>query len=809
MSQRLAQLGWQESSIGKIDFSTQRKLAKEKRVPECYHAILDSPILSRYSYINTYQAHAEAARKKKGETVIFQHETTRPAIEHGVAPANLTDLNRVSMAQVAVKVNHIHTDSVLFVTVKHAPYRVVSTHVLVEDDNLDCIMLALYNYIRNDEDPNDIFQVGTRLALLAPYMKNSQDDRDKNLMLRCDNPQCVILYDSEDAWLAAKQGIGTPQVYRDSSTLRKKGNAEFSQGNYDEASRFYTSALSIASIDLEDKVACLSNRAEVRLRQERWEEAERDARDAISMQQDHIKAKFRLAKALARLGKGSEALSVANELIDNESLGKKCIRDFVTECQRLAQEEKGGYDYKVMQREALAQKGSIFHADFVCSSVDIGVIIDVPGGGTYRGCKANASIAEGELITASKAFVFAPPSMDFGLEHNIYANTINSQNNIRLVGEVIHLLKNRPSLGTMVYSLSAGDDYPVMHSADITKIDLPRIRCILHSNTFGQTYENEAISDKWDQFKKESQLGRGLTESEFEVENNRKKNSRGSGLWLTESKFNHSCIPNCTWTQIGEHMFIRSSRPIQKGDELCISYTALDMPYETRKQGFANWVNPNVGFSCACERCHLLRTREDLRQLESEVQKAYQNAAIQVTSARVPMAIASEQAMSSHRRRFIMEAFNTQPPHLQHNTVVKLLVFEGTCLKHRGDHVGALKAYQRVTEIGYAVRGTSGFEHFTDLWRVTGAAMACKKKDLAFESLKKIWKAREFKALSATDAKAAFRDLSLKYAMPWWQDQPDYERQRQMEDLIRAVSNDKTMNGATGSKRKKKEGRRR
>ena len=83
------------------------------------------------------------------------------------------------------------------------PYRIIGTSTLVQDVDGDCLLLSLYNYIRTDEDPVSVLPNGTFLALVAPYMKNSEDNRARNLMLRCDNPQCVLEFDSKEDWESA------------------------------------------------------------------------------------------------------------------------------------------------------------------------------------------------------------------------------------------------------------------------------------------------------------------------------------------------------------------------------------------------------------------------------------------------------------------------------------------------------------------------------------------------------------------------------------------------------------------------------
>lgn len=754
--------------------------AKAHGAPAVYSATVPPAFMTRNGFVKKCE---EENAKNMNECSL---ETTRPSIEHGVAPS-LADLKPITLRGVATKVNHIHKDHVLFVTVIHAPYRVIATHVLVQDDDDNCLMLALYNFIQNDEVPNDVFRVGTHLALLAPYMKNSMDNRSLNLMLRCDNPQCVVKFDSREAWLAAKEWKPTRIEEGVPSELRQRGNNEFRRGNFDVAARLYSTALRSPRIEELDKIACLSNLAAVGLRKERWEDVECYTQQVLLIDNQHSKARFRLAKALMRLGKSSEALVIAADLM-NQNKRDSSFQELVDEGRRLVQEEEGRYDFRRMREEASSQKAKQFHADFISPNVEVGASIETVSGSRYRGCKAVKDIMADELLSSSKAFVFAPSTeggTSTSLEVDAYRHMVNKQSDILLVHHVIRALRNRPTLGRQFYSLDAGNDISDIQVADNDKIDLPRIRCILNSNVFSQTAESEDVVSSLERLLERRRQGPSWTESEA------KKLKNGSGLWLRESMFNHSCIPNCTWAQIGDQMFIRSARPIMSNEELCISYLFHSFGFQKRQQVFANWTKPGKGFTCACEWCHLLRTKEQLRQLEAEVEVAYQKAYEEVSLKRVPLAVAVDAAMSPHRRKYIMSVFAPLPLRLQHNTIAKLEVFAGACLQRRGDNSGALKAYERAGDIGFAVRGGGGMERAQDLWCVAGAAMACKRKERTVEALQEIWKGRGFEALSSTDARVAFSELTIHYSLPWWTGCPDFTRKHQMEMLVKDVCSEK------------------
>ena len=766
-----------ESSFGSLDLSSQMKLRDEEKVPPCYKATNHDSHLTKLGFIHAFEQEGkENARMESLNKTLDRSKqkvpicrSTRPAIEHGVAPDFTKQLIRTTIQEVAQKVNHIHKNHVMFVKTIHAPLRLVGTVLLVEDEKRDCIMLSLYNYVAHDEDPKDVFPVGTHLALLDPYMKNSQDDRSKNLILRCDNPQCVIVYDenlkdevtmwwksiicTHDKGTYTKKSIDNPSVFR------RRGNEEFAKSNFTSASAFYSKALATNCIDSEEKVACLSNRAEVRLRQQRWEDALEDAQNALIIQPDHIKAKFRLAKALVRLERLSEVQMYVDELEKKEAKNQRAIKSFISEYYRLKKEKNGIYDYQEMREKASTNNVSgleNFHADFTSPKVEIGVNIDCRSGTSYRGCRAMQDIDANELIVASKAFAFAEECETncTPIVFDVYGRRNHSGSDVQLIEQIVKLLWIRPYLGKDFYSLSSGDENS-SEKKNFRKIDLPTIRQIESCNSFAQTDETEKLLIEWNYHKKEQE---GLVKSDLKEREDLFKVGRGAGLWLKESMFNHSCYPNCSWTQIGKHMFIRATREIKQGEELCVSYVPPNKSFEERKNIFCNWIKHNTGFSCACERCHLLRTHQNLRKLDAKVEDAYKKIemVLQATTNTVPMNIAIESIIPSHQRKLIKESFRHLPLHLQNNTIYKLCIFEGEILNSLGDSDGALEQYEKAAEIGYATRGNAFFDYFEDLWRITGASLSYGKRDVAYESYIKFGKVVNIKLYQKLMQKSFF-----------------------------------------------------
>jgi SET and MYND domain-containing protein len=75
--------------------------------------------------------------------------------------------------------------------------------------------------------------------------------------------------------------------------------------------------------------------------------------------------------------------------------------------------------------------------------------------------------------------------------------------------------------------------------------------------------------------------------------------SLGFGLFPLGSIFNHSCLPNCTYTNEGPQLVFRLLRPVREGEELCVNYTEL---YAARDERRAE-LHATKSFECRCRRC--------------------------------------------------------------------------------------------------------------------------------------------------------------------------------------------------------------
>jgi hypothetical protein len=73
----------------------------------------------------------------------------------------------------------------------------------------------------------------------------------------------------------------------------------------------------------------------------------------------------------------------------------------------------------------------------------------------------------------------------------------------------------------------------------------------------------------------------------------------GSAMYPSASYFNHSCEPNVLKLRQGRIISFVTSRDIQEGEELCISYGDTNREVEERRKMLKDW----WGFNCDCIRC--------------------------------------------------------------------------------------------------------------------------------------------------------------------------------------------------------------
>ena len=182
---------------------------------------------------------------------------------------------------------------------------------------------------------------------------------------------------------------------------------------------------------------------------------------------------------------------------------------------------------------------------------------------------------------------------------------------------------------------------------------------------------------------------------------------RGFGLWHREAMLNHSCTPNCAWTQIGDFQFTFVTRPVAAGDELCIDYVGECQSYAERRAA--------LQFKCQCPKCELLCSRKDLRGIDAEVAQAFcQRRARAVLAQRPP-----------ERWAEIGAVLGSLPPEHQ-QPLDRVLRLDAALLEAAGQCREAVAAYRRAAAVRHAAMGGAfQAERLADQFAVARCLLGC------------------------------------------------------------------------------------
>ncbi|KAK4522970.1 hypothetical protein GAYE_PCTG33G0860 [Galdieria yellowstonensis] len=106
---------------------------------------------------------------------------------------------------------------------------------------------------------------------------------------------------------------------------RSRGNEYFRNKQYKEACECYTVALS-KEMSTEDRAACFANRAAAKLKLEDYEGALEDCSEALSLDENYWKAKYRRKECYLKLGRYEEALKDAKALREAQQISSEEVQ---------------------------------------------------------------------------------------------------------------------------------------------------------------------------------------------------------------------------------------------------------------------------------------------------------------------------------------------------------------------------------------------------------------------------------------------------------------------------------------------------
>lgn len=372
--------------------------------------------------------------------------------------------------------------------------------------------------------------------------------------------------------LASKHGI-TPLE------CKEAGNSALKDGNTHEAHDFYSEGLQTFDeqpdlLDEDVRKDLLRNRAFVRLSSGRYEGAITDAVAALRSKDDS-KSKELDAKAYLRACKASYALKRYKQASDfcqqllRLNADQQAVKLLAHIVNRLKEENYGGYNVDLIKSNLSPNSQRVDAADFLANTV---IKPSRPGRG--RGVFATKDLKTGDLV-----LVETPFSSSFGYEKTEFKiarwdarfpNVVH----MGLAGPwkaVTHKVRENPVAGKQLLDLQG--DHQMIGKAvfevdGVPVVDAYQVHDIIYRNSFS-------------------------TGSSFG-----KVDSR-LALYLRSSYINHSCVANAQHVFIGDLILIHAKKPIAKGEEIFIGYSAPSADFPSRQEKLQRSFN----FQCDCVLC--------------------------------------------------------------------------------------------------------------------------------------------------------------------------------------------------------------
>ncbi|EME84125.1 uncharacterized protein MYCFIDRAFT_173174 [Pseudocercospora fijiensis CIRAD86] len=304
--------------------------------------------------------------------------------------------------------------------------------------------------------------------------------------------------------------------------------------------------------------------------------------------------KLGYAKALAG-DLPSQALELAERLVQIQP-DNLPFQHLVSKAKVKAQESLGVFDFGLHIRQLGLHGTSADMSDF---SGSLEIKLSSLGG---RGVFASKDMEAGELVLCEKSMAVGTSNKSSafarGLQ-DILAGEASSQRHLSLLQDICAkalvdlFINSSEDLRNKLFSLYAGVDFPY----DASPSNLPRPQAIdtyralsiikhnCHTILPGSMSMHHDTADLANQYPRDESLP---STKDFYA-----------GLWYTGAMFNHSCLPNCNWSWIGDMFIVRANRVITMGEELTLAYIPSSNDSEKRR----NTLRSQYGFECGCRIC--------------------------------------------------------------------------------------------------------------------------------------------------------------------------------------------------------------
>eukprot|EP00834_Sanchytrium_tribonematis_P007620 NODE_718_length_4500_cov_0.642127.p1 type:complete len:632 gc:universal NODE_718_length_4500_cov_0.642127:407-2302(+) len=475
--------------------------------------------------------------KSKGDAFI--------ATNHGIPVKSCKEYENYSPITLKeMKLNHVHEKKILVCQTITHPDKRVSIMAIVEDNDANVALLALYNY-KSGVSEHQSLPIGSIIGIKNPFLKEFVSGQ---IGIRVDNPDTILELSPNDPLLISvnwdRPFLGP---ILNAENFKERGNLEFKNGKFEAAADLYSKGLDLEPTHFNLK----SNRSMAYTKSGMLGLAELDLLDLLKIDGAHIKSFLRLIDIYYKMQKYDKSLQYI-ALLDEVSPNHKEVKNYRLKIPiRIKEQELGEYDFNAMYLESIEELASmnLDHANYENN-------IEIKTSKFGKGLFATADISIGSLILVSKAISYSKRSKDF-VEISVQQD-------------------NRLSLGD---SLANSQELFRKSRDPFIKQQI----CLLTGKN--QRYKIEELNK----------------DAVFDIaETNAFHLNQTSGVFIYPSFINHSCIPNTFRFFLGDFMIIRAQRNIKQGEELFNLYAPSDGSLEMRRKVFKTF-----SFECTCELCQL------------------------------------------------------------------------------------------------------------------------------------------------------------------------------------------------------------
>ncbi|CBF71545.1 hypothetical protein AN6829.2 [Aspergillus nidulans FGSC A4] len=500
-----------------------------------------------------------------------------PAYPPCTAP--MADLKKVAISDLRLETHHRGLYVLLRAVTPAAS--MTGIMVIVEDEARDVLLLQLYNQEERLEKDGRLVE-GKVVLVKEPYLKVLAD---KSYGIRVDHLSDVKFLSEHDEQIPPAWRQKDTEFDISANDWKLKGNKWFEKESYHLAIDCYSRALE-SSPSAEEAITIRLNRALSSLKAHEFEAALRDLDLQPTDPKSLEKALFRKAQALYHLGRFRESCETHEILAKQFPENTIAKTEFSRANARLAEQQKGQYQFKRLQREAAKRvPPQLDHATY------IGPVAVKMTDSRGRGLFTTAAVKAGDLLLCEKAFAHTfhtakNPKRNLSLLLNLEAKAMTIGTQAQLMSLLVQKLSKNPKLGEVFRDLYHGGFQPV----DVSEVDgLPVVDTFLVERAMSLNCFGCPASSRESHIESIRVRGPENGEKVFE----------SCGIWPLASYINHSCDSNARRSFIGDMMVIRATRDLPDNTELTFWYESpLIGGSAAKAMDLQHW-----GFKCSCIIC--------------------------------------------------------------------------------------------------------------------------------------------------------------------------------------------------------------